>query len=64
METLYQVLGLIGAGLIVFVLYRTIKGSPGQFSKENLSKSALTMGVLALVLIGFVALLILMLRSS
>lgn len=64
METLYQILGIIGAGLIVFVLYRVIKGSPEQFSKENLSKSALTMGVLALVLIGFVALLILMLRAT
>ena len=64
METLYQILGVIGAVLIVFVLYRAIKGSPDQFSKENLSKSALTMGVLALVLIGFIALLVLMLRST
>lgn len=64
MQTLYQILGLIGAGLILFVLYRFIKGSPDQFSKENMNKSALTMGVLAIVLIGFVALLILMLRSS
>ncbi|MBL7481656.1 hypothetical protein [Legionella bononiensis] len=64
METLYQILGVIGAVLIVFVLYRVIKGSPDQFSKENLSKSALTMGVLALVLIGFIALLVLMLRNT
>ncbi|KTD34413.1 hypothetical protein Lmor_1810 [Legionella moravica] len=64
METLYQILGVIGAVLIVFVLYRVIKGSPEQFSKENLSKSSLTMGVLALVLIGFIALLVLMLRST
>ncbi|CAM2741284.1 hypothetical protein [Legionella worsleiensis] len=64
METLYQILGIIGAVLIVFVLYRFIKGSPDQFSKENLSKSASTMGVLALILIGFIALLVLMLRST
>ena len=64
METLYQILGLIGAGLIIFVLYRVIKGSPEQFSKENLNKSFFTMGVLALVLIGFIALLVLILRSS
>jgi hypothetical protein len=63
METLYQILGLIGAGLIVFILYRTIKGSPGQFSKENLNKSFLTMGVLAVGLIAFIALMVLMLRS-
>ncbi|MGL5741879.1 MAG: hypothetical protein ACRCXC_04685 [Legionella sp.] len=64
METLYQVLGLIGAGLIVFILYRTIKGSPGLFSKENLNKSFFTMGVLALALIGFIAVLILILRNT
>lgn len=64
METLYQVLGLLGAGLIIFVLYRAIKGRPDQFSKENLSKSSYTMGILAIGLIGFVALLVLMLRHS
>jgi len=64
METLYQILALVGAGLIIFILYRTIKGRPDQFSKENLSKSFSTMGFLAIGLIGFVALLILMLRYS
>lgn len=64
METLYQILGLIGAGLIIFILYRTIKGNPGQFSKDNLNKSMYTLGILALILIGFIALLVLMLRSS
>ncbi|MCE0722134.1 MULTISPECIES: hypothetical protein [Legionella] len=64
METLYQILGLMGAGLIMFILYRAIKGRPEQFSKENLNKSFYTMGVLALVLIGFVALLVLILRNT
>ena len=64
METLYQILGIVGAVLIVFVLYRSIKGRPDQFSKENLSKSFFTMGVLGVGLIVFVALLILILRNS
>lgn len=64
MQTLYQILGLIGAGLIVFVLYQAIKGKPEQFSKENLSKSFFTMGVLGLGLIAFVALLVMFLRAS
>ncbi|HHF7375131.1 hypothetical protein [Legionella bozemanae] len=64
METLYQILGLMGAGLIIFILYRAIKGNPGQFSKENLNKSFFTMGVLALVLIGFIALLVLIVRNT
>lgn len=64
METLYQLLGLVGAGLIIWFLYRTIKGRPEQFSRENLSKSFSSMGILALLLIGFVALLILLVRHT
>lgn len=64
METLYQILGLLGAGLVIFLLYRTIKGRPELFSKENLNKSFFTMGILAIGLIGFIALLILMLRNT
>ena len=58
METLYQVLGLVGAALIVWVIYRSIKGRPDQFSRENLTKSFSSMGLLALILIVFVALLV------
>lgn len=61
---LYEILGLIGGGIILFILYRSIKGNPAQFSKENLNKSFFTMGVLALVLIGFIALMVFMLRST
>ena len=64
METLYQVLGLVGAGLIVWLLYRTIKNRPDQFSRENLSKSFSSMGLLALLLIGFIALLVVFLRYA
>lgn len=62
METLYQILGLLAAGLIVFLLYRMIKGRPEMFSRENLNRSFSTMGVLALLLMAFIALLALMLR--
>ena len=64
METFYQILVLIGAGLIIFIVYRAIKGNPMQFSAANLNKSALTMGVLAIILIGFIAFLVLMLRNT
>ncbi|MDI9818048.1 MULTISPECIES: hypothetical protein [unclassified Legionella] len=64
MDTLYQVLGLIGAGLIVWILYRSIKGRPEQFSRENLGKSFSTMGFLALILIAFIAFLVFMLRHT
>lgn len=64
METLYQILGLIAAGLILFYIYTMIKGRPELFSRQNLSKSFFSMGVLAIALIGFVGLLILLLRSG
>ena len=64
METFYQLLSLIGAGLIVWVIYRAIKGRPELFSRSNLSKSFFSMGVLAMVLIAFVALLVLMVRQG
>jgi putative copper export protein len=60
MNTLYQILGLVGAALIVWVIYRSIKGQPEQFSKENLTKSFSSMGILALLLIGFVGVLVLL----
>ncbi len=63
MDTLYQVLGLIGAALIVWVIYRSIKGRPEQFSRENLTKSFSSMGILALLLIGFVAVLVFLARA-
>ena len=58
METLYQILGLVGAGLIVWVIYRSIKGQPQQFSRENITKSFSSMGILALILIVFVSVLV------
>lgn len=64
METVYQILGLLGAGLIIWFLYRSIKGNPQAFSKENLSKSFSTMGILALGLIVFVVFLVMMLNYS
>lgn len=64
MQTLYQILGIIGAVLIVFVLYQSIKNRPQQFSKENLSKSFFSMGILAIGLIVFVGLLVLITRNT
>jgi hypothetical protein len=63
MDTFYQLLALVGAGLIAWFIYRAIKGNPAQFSRENLSKSFSSMGVLALILIVFVAFLVLITRQ-
>ena len=63
MNTFYQILALIGAGLMAWLIYRAIKGNPEQFSRENLKKSFSSMGVLALGLIVFVGLLVLIARQ-
>lgn len=64
METFYQILALVGAGFIVWILYRTIKGRPDQFSRDKITKSFTTMGILALILIVFIAFLVMMLRAG
>lgn len=64
MQTFYQIMGVLGFILIAWILYRGIKSRPEQFSKENLSKSFFSMGVLGIILIAFVALLVLMVRTT
>lgn len=64
METLYQILGIAGAGLIIWFLYRNIKGRPEAFSRDNMSKSFFSMGILAILLIAFIALLVVILRMT
>lgn len=63
MQTLYQILGIFGACFIIWILYKSIKGNPEAFSKENFSKSFTTMGLLAIGLIGFVYVLVLMVKA-
>ena len=48
----------------VWRIYRVLQANPGLLSRENLSKSFLSMGVLALILIGFVTILIFLLRHG
>lgn len=64
METLYQLLGLLGAGLIVWFLYRSIKGRPDVFSRDKMSQSLGTLGVLGIGLIVFVAFLVFVVRNT
>ncbi len=55
-------LALLGCVFLVWILYRGIKGNQEAFSKENLNRSFMTMGVLALLLIGIVGLVLMLLR--
>jgi hypothetical protein len=58
-----QLLAILAGGLLVFVLYQTIRGNPSAFSVSNLNKSARTLGILALLLIGFITLCIFFVRQ-
>lgn len=55
---------LVVMALIVWFIYHTIRKVPAMFSKENISKSFYTMGILAIVLIGFIVLCIWLLRAG
>lgn len=47
---------------IVWRLYKLIQANPEMLSRENLSKSFSTVGILALILIGGVFLLVMILK--
>jgi uncharacterized membrane protein len=64
MQTFYQIMGIVSAIIILYFLYQTIKNRPDLFTKENMNKSIFTMGLLGVGLIGFVALLIIVLRYT
>jgi len=53
---------LVTAALMGWLIVRLIRKNPGAFTKEALSSSLFTMGVLALLLIGVVLLAILLLK--
>jgi hypothetical protein len=59
-----QILAILGACFIVWYMYTTIKRQPGAFNRTTLSKSLTTMGVLALILIAFIAFCVLLLRAG
>lgn len=59
---LVNILIVIGILLLLWVLYRNIKGNPDAFSAMNLNKSFTTLGILALLLIAVVALAVMLLK--
>jgi len=52
-------LGILLAG---WLIYSQVRNNPLAFTKESFAKSGVTLGVLALMLIGFITLLVLLLR--
>lgn len=54
---------LVGAGVMVWLIVRMVKNNPGSFTREALSKSVFTLGILALVLFGVIFLCVMMLKQ-
>ncbi|MFO1257427.1 MAG: hypothetical protein U1E78_03275 [Gammaproteobacteria bacterium] len=62
MALLIQISVAIICLFFVWRIYKVLKANPELLSRENLTKSFSTMGILALILIGFMAMLVMMLR--
>lgn len=58
MSTFSQILLMLLIGFSIFFLFKSIKGRPELFTKEKFSQTMTTLGMLALILIGFVSLLV------
>ncbi|QLH41795.1 MAG: hypothetical protein HWD59_03095 [Coxiellaceae bacterium] len=59
-----KLLYVIGAILVLGLILYTVRSHPQAFSRANLSKSITVLGVLALLLIGFIALIVWWLRTQ
>lgn len=62
MDTFLKIIVAAICAFLVWRIYGVLKSNPDLLSKENLSKGWATMGLLALILIGFVLIMIMSLR--
>lgn len=59
-----NILYALGAVALIGFGWYFIRNNPGLFTRENMEKSLTSVGVLALILIAFIALLVFMLKHS
>lgn len=62
MTTLTQIIFVVLAIFLGWQLYRYIHVNPQMFSKENIGRSIFTLGILALLLIGFLTICVLLIK--
>jgi hypothetical protein len=62
MGTFSQILLLLFAAFLIWQLIRYVRANPGAFSKDKLHRGFFTLGILALLLIGFIALCVILLK--
>jgi len=61
---LSKVAAILFGAFLAWMLFRYIRSNPEALSKENLSKSFYSMGVLGIALIAFIWLVITLLRRT
>jgi hypothetical protein len=64
MNTIIQISVAVLCLFIVWRIYKVIQANPELMSKANLSKSFMTMGWLALIMIGGITILVLLLKHT
>ena len=64
MHFLSQIFFILIAAFIIWQLFHYVRANPQMFTKETLGRSFFTMGILALLLIGFVALCVVIVRAT
>jgi hypothetical protein len=62
-NTVLQIAIAIICLFITWRMYKVMKANPEILSKENLTKSFGTMGIVALILIGFVTILVFLVKK-
>ena len=60
----FKLLAVILSAFLAWQLFVYVKANPGAFSKDKLNRSFFSMGILALVLMGFVALLVYIVKQG
>lgn len=63
MNTLIQISIAILCLFIAWRIYKVIQSNPQLMSKDNLTKSFTTMGILALILIGGITILVMLVKQ-
>ncbi len=64
MDMLSKIAAIIFAVFLGWMLFRFIRSNPESLSFKNLNKSFFAMGILGIALIAFVALVVVLLRST
>lgn len=57
-----QLLAVLAAILVIWLTIRMVRSNPMAFNRDSLSRSFFTIGILTLILIGFIAICVWILR--